>query len=97
MALFDLLGRRWAMGVLWNLSRGPMTFRALQDACESKAGKISPSILNSRLKDLQEARLVERSLDGYGLTALGGELFALIEPLKPWSAFWTKALGGDRG
>ncbi|HUI71032.1 MAG TPA: hypothetical protein VL354_10975 [Spirochaetia bacterium] len=29
MAL-DLLGRRWAMGILWNLAGGPSTFRALQ-------------------------------------------------------------------
>lgn len=94
MALFDLLGRRWAMGVVWNLSRGPSTFRALQDACESKAGKISPSILNARIKDLQEAGLVERALDGYRLTGLGQELFNLLEPLKSWSGAWTKALGG---
>ena len=30
MALFDLLGRRWAMGIIWNLAAGPATFRALQ-------------------------------------------------------------------
>lgn len=95
MALFDLLGRRWAMGVVWNLARGPSTFRALQEACESKGGKISPSILNARIKDLQEARLVERSVEGYALTGLGRELFALIEPLKPWSRSWSRALGAE--
>jgi DNA-binding HxlR family transcriptional regulator len=35
---------------------------------------------------------VERTLDGYALTALGRELFALIEPLDLWSLEWGKAL-----
>jgi DNA-binding HxlR family transcriptional regulator len=92
MALFDLLGRRWAMGIVWNLAKGPMTFRALQAACESKGGAISPSILNGRIKDLQEAALVERSLEGYRLTPLGRELFARLEPFAPWAKKWGKAL-----
>jgi DNA-binding HxlR family transcriptional regulator len=38
MALLDLLGRRWALGVLWNLSKGgPCTFRELQERCEGVA------------------------------------------------------------
>ena len=93
MALFDLLGRRWAMGIIWNLAAGPATFRALQSPTGRIQGKaISPSILNARLKDLQEAKLVVRTLDGYGLTPLGRQLFTLIEPLDPWSLEWGKAL-----
>jgi DNA-binding HxlR family transcriptional regulator len=92
MALFDLLGRRWAMGIIWNLSRGPRTFRSLQAACEKKNGVISPSILNGRIKDLQEAKLLVRTLDGYQLTDLGRELFTLLEPLDPWSRDWSEAL-----
>ena len=92
MALFDLLGRRWAMGIVWNLSGGAMTFRELQAACKSKGGTISPSILNRRIKDLQEARLLERTIEGYKLTRLGDQLFALIEPLHDYSQKWKKAL-----
>ena len=92
MALFDLLGRRWAMGIVWNLYQGPATFRGLQAACERKSGTISPSILNSRIKDLQEAKLVSKTVDGYELTELGRELFILLEPLAPWSARWSKAI-----
>lgn len=92
MALFDLLGRRWAMGIIWNLAPGPMTFRGLQAACERNKGTISPSILNSRIKDLQEAKLVRRTVDGYELTSLGQELFSLIEPLDPWACKWGKVL-----
>jgi DNA-binding HxlR family transcriptional regulator len=92
MALFDLLGRRWAMGIVWNLAGGPMTFRALQATCERKSGTISPSILNARIKDLQEAKLVQRTIEGYALTELGDELFGLIEPLREYSVKWGKGL-----
>jgi DNA-binding HxlR family transcriptional regulator len=85
MALFDLLGRRWAMGIIWQLSRGPATFRRLQSICES----ISPAILNSRLKDLREARLVVLTGDGYALTDMGRELYRLLEPFGAWSLDWA--------
>jgi DNA-binding HxlR family transcriptional regulator len=92
MALFDLLGRRWAMGVIWTLHPGPLTFRALQRLCEKKSGAISPSILNTRIKDLQEAQLLSRTLAGYQLTVLGQEVFTLLEPLGAWSKKWEREL-----
>lgn len=91
MALFDLLGRRWAMGILWHLSGGPATFRALQTACES----ISPAILNHRLKDLREAGLVVHAEGGYRLTDLGQELYGLLEPLGRWSSAWGGAVSPE--
>jgi DNA-binding HxlR family transcriptional regulator len=96
MALFDLLGRHWAMGIVWNLSKGgPMTFRTLQSSCERKSGSISPSILNKRIKDLQEAKLVERTLQGYALTKQGEELFDLLEPFDAWSKKWAKEVSAN--
>lgn len=86
MALFDLLGRSWAMGVIWNLQNGPSTFRELQERCES----ISPSILNDRIKDLREADIVERTLDGYQLTQRGKVLIELLLPFKDWSLVWSE-------
>lgn len=88
MAVFDLLGRRWAMGIIWNLAQGPASFRNLQKSCES----ISPSVLNSRLKDLREAELIVLTDDGYALTVIGEELFQLLKPFKDWSAKWADHL-----
>ena len=85
MALFDLLGRTWTMGVLWQLQNGPYTFRELQEKCES----ISPSILNSRIKDLREAKIVERTLHGYQLSERGNNLVEIIRPLGKWSRKWS--------
>lgn len=86
MALFDLLGRAWAMGVIWQLQGGPYTFRELQSRCES----ISPTILNNRIKDLREAGIVERILEGYRLTEIGNELITILLPFADWSANWAK-------
>jgi len=85
MAVFDLLGRRWAMGIIWNLSNGPATFRVLQSYCEN----ISPSILNRRLKELREAQLITRTLEGYELTDMGRELFVLLQPFGKWARAWA--------
>ena len=91
MALFDLLGRSWSIGVVWQLQEGPCTFRELQERCET----ISPSILNSRLKDLQKAAIVERGLDGYKLTQRGKELVKLLRPFGDWSRAWAREGFGE--
>jgi DNA-binding HxlR family transcriptional regulator len=89
MALFDLLGRRWSMGVLWTVCRfGPCTFRELQERCDS----ISPTVLNSRLNELRTARMIERSGGGYRPTTLGQELYEMLVPLGAWSKLWARLL-----
>ena len=88
MALFDLLGRTWALGVLWQLQNGPYTFRTLQEKCET----ISPSILNSRIKDLIKADIAERTLNGYQLTKRGNKLITIIRPFGEWSRDWAKEM-----
>lgn len=88
MAIFDLLGRRWAMGIVWQLSDGPCGFAELQGRCDS----ISPALLSTRLKDLTEAGIIERTLDGYRLTKIGEELFAILEPFRSWATKWSKGL-----
>ncbi|SEJ86679.1 transcriptional regulator, HxlR family [Propionispira arboris] len=86
MALFDLLGRNWAMGIIWNLQNDSTTFRELQQRCES----ISPGILNNRIKELREADIVERTIEGYQLTQRGKKLMELLRPFGEWSRNWSK-------
>ncbi|MDQ3933743.1 MAG: helix-turn-helix transcriptional regulator [Actinomycetota bacterium] len=82
MALLDLLGRRWALRVIWELREGPVTFRELQERC----GGVSSSVLSQRLAELREAGI----LDGYELTAEGRELFDVFWPLVEWSERWAR-------
>lgn len=87
MALLDLLGRRWVLRIVWELRDEPRRFRELQDAIGA-----SPTIVNSRLAELREARLVELDAEsGYRLTVLGRELLQLFLPLHVWSEKWAKA------
>jgi len=42
MALLDLLGRRWALRVLWELRSGPVpSFRELQSRCGGVSSSVS--------------------------------------------------------
>jgi DNA-binding HxlR family transcriptional regulator len=88
MALFDLLGRRWALRVIWELRDGrKLNFRELLAACE-----IAPSVLNTRLAELRETKLVEHGGDGYALTEQGAALFDLLMPLHEWAEGWKTSL-----
>jgi DNA-binding HxlR family transcriptional regulator len=87
MAALDLLGRRWALRVLWELRSGPVGARALLDRC---AG-LSSSVLYDRVRELSSAGLIEKSSNGdYRLTALGGDLGAALHPLDAWAKRWAK-------
>ena len=83
MKLENLLGRRNALRVLWELRGEPLTFRALQAAAET-----NPSLLNTRLKELRAAGWVEHEGDGYGLTPLGRDLLQALQPLAEWAGRW---------
>jgi DNA-binding HxlR family transcriptional regulator len=89
MALLDLVGRRWALRIVWELRGGALTSRALRDAC----GGISPTVLNDRTKELRDAALIElEEPAGYALTPLGRELLDRFSPLVEWSERWAEAL-----
>lgn len=89
MQLLELLGRRWAMRVLWELRDGNLSFRSLQEAC----GGVSPAVLNERLKELRDARLVELSDgEGFGLSTLGRELLERFSPMVGWAERWARSL-----
>jgi DNA-binding HxlR family transcriptional regulator len=91
MALLDLLGRRWALRVLWELRVGdPLTFRELQARC----GDISSSVLNDRLRELRAASMVTALPGaGYQLTAEGKDLLVALTPLDAWARRWAERAG----
>lgn len=87
MALLDLLGRRWALRILWELREVPLTFRELRTRCDD----MSPSVLNTRLAELRDAGIVsgERGV-GYQLTKNGEDLLKSLTPLHNWAAAWAR-------
>lgn len=90
MALLDLVGRRWALRILWELRGEPLTSRALRSACD----EASPTVLQARLTELREAGFVELGDGGgYGLTPLGRELCETFMPLHRFSERWHSKTG----
>ncbi|MFF5720576.1 winged helix-turn-helix transcriptional regulator [Streptomyces buecherae] len=89
MAALDLLGRRWTMRILWELSQAPAGFRELQRRCE----RMSSSVLSTRVEELTDARLLTLDGDGYRLTRLGQDLVDSLSPLAAWSQRWAEEMG----
>ncbi len=86
MAALDLLGRRWALRILWELRVDTLAFRALRTRCDT----MSPSVLNQRLSELRAAGLVERGgSEGYRVTETGGALLQALAPLNDWAERWA--------
>lgn len=85
LVAFDLLGRRWALRVLWELRQDNVGFRALQQRCEG----MSSSVLRDRLAELTGASLLETDSAGrYGLSPHGRALLQALEPLAHWADEW---------
>jgi DNA-binding HxlR family transcriptional regulator len=90
MAAMDLLGKRWALRILWELRNGASGARALQEACDA----MSSSVLYERLRELSDAQLIRQTANGaYELTRLGASLQDALSPLDDWSKKWAKQVG----
>jgi len=86
MQLFDILGKRWTMRILWELKSERLSFRELRGRCDN----VSPTLLNQRIKMLREMDIVDQSDRGYGLTKWGLELGEQLIALDIWSEIWSK-------
>jgi DNA-binding HxlR family transcriptional regulator len=87
MAALDLLGRRWALRILWELRHGPVGARDLRGRCDD----MSPSVLYARLAELSDADLIAQdpSSGAYALTAHGRSLQRALRPLDAWAGRWA--------
>jgi len=86
--LFEKLECRYALRVLWALRDGhPQTFRLLQDS----VGGITPNTLNTRIKELREAGLVDHGSEGYTVTPTGQDLLKRLSDVQAFANRWTAA------
>nr|WP_319566028.1 transcriptional regulator [uncultured Rhodoferax sp.] len=84
--LLSLLESRYALRVLWALKDGhPQTFRLLQDS----VGGITPNTLNTRIKDLREASLLDHGSNGYFVTPMGADLLKRMGDLSAFATKWA--------
>ncbi|AVP58317.1 winged helix-turn-helix transcriptional regulator [Pulveribacter suum] len=86
--LFEKLECRYALRVLWALRDGhPQTFRLLQDS----VGGITPNTLNTRIKELREAGLLDHGSDGYTVTTVGQDLLKRLSDVQAFATRWSAA------
>ena len=79
--VLDLLGRRWALRLVWELRRSSRSFSELRE----QTG-ISPSVLSARLGELVDAGVLERDpLRRYRLSGRGRELARILYELNRWA------------
>lgn len=84
--LFDLLGRRWTLRILWELGDRTLPFNDLRRA----VGGMSQSVLVTRLTDLFGAGLVADVPGGYRLTSVGRSLVQELHPMAGWATRWER-------
>ena len=83
----DVLGRRWALALLYASHEGAVRFNEFRQALR----EVPPRTLAQRLADLEEAGLLERRvIDArpprveYLLTACGRRLKTVVDALRRW-------------
>lgn len=90
----EVLCTRWTMVLLRELVAGSTRFNDLRRGVP----RMSPALLSKRLKDLEEAGILDRVASGreagiaeYRLTPAGQDLKAVVESIGIWGQHWVEA------
>src|SRR5581483_3326930 len=85
----DLLERRWTVSILWASHEGAVRFNEFLQVL----GSVPPATLNARLRELEEAGVLERRVVDarpprveYRLTSRGRRLGSLLGALSHFAA-----------
>jgi DNA-binding HxlR family transcriptional regulator len=88
----QLVGQRWVPQIVWVLLDGRRRYSAVRDAIP----EISDTLLSERLRELEEAGIVTRTvtpstpvLIEYSLSERGRELAVVMEGLSTWAERWA--------
>lgn len=89
----ELLDERWTILIVRELLLGSRHFNELRRGVP----KMSPALLTKRLRSLERAGVINRSVVGgrsvYTLTTMGEELTTVVEALSAWGIRWIGELG----
>ena len=90
----ELIGKRWSGAILLVLMDGPQRFAELPRAVPG----LSDRLLSQRLRELEEAGLIERRVEAgqpvrvtYELSPMGAELRPALDGLQDWAQRWKAA------
>jgi DNA-binding HxlR family transcriptional regulator len=83
-----ILGGKWTGSILWHLKDGPVRFNELTRQLDGASKKM----VNERLKELEQAKLVRRKVVStkpiavtYEMTEFGSTALGILEKIKEWS------------
>jgi DNA-binding HxlR family transcriptional regulator len=88
----EILCRRWTMLVMREMVAGSTRFNELRKG----VARMSPALLSKRLKELEEAGVIEQVSTGdgaheYRLTEAGRDVRAVIESMGTWGQRWVQS------
>jgi DNA-binding HxlR family transcriptional regulator len=93
-AAIELIGKRWTGAIVCALTERPMRFGEMRRVVPG----LSDRLLSQRLRELEEAGLVQREVEAgtpvrvtYSLTVRGEELGPAIHELQVWAKRWNCA------
>ncbi len=85
--VLDIIGGKWAMPIIYNLSKGKMRFKEIERTIEG----INTRMLVKELKNLEANGIITREVFAtvpptveYALTTKGGKLLPSIRSLHQW-------------
>jgi DNA-binding HxlR family transcriptional regulator len=94
-----VLAKRWTLQLLFLLLQRPARFSELERAVPGLTNRV----MTDRLRELQDAGLVDRQVDPgppitsiYALTGDGEALRPILGPLRPWADQRARTRGGRR-
>ena len=93
----ELVGRRWTGAILYGLAHGLHRFSDLEEAIPG----LSARLLTERLRELEDAGVVERvaratgSRRSYQLTEKGDALRPVLMALNQWAVTWSPTEQGE--
>ena len=93
----DFVGKRWTILILLELYRGGKGKKRYSEI-KSSLQDITPKILSTRLKELQDEGLISKKVDAslfpisceYRLTECGKDFIKVICELKRWALHWKR-------
>lgn len=94
-AAIELIGKRWTGAIIWVVSDGDVRFGDLKRAVPG----LSDRLLSQRLRELEEAGVIERTVEEgkpvrvlYGLTEKGAGLIPAVRAVETWATDWQEQL-----
>jgi DNA-binding HxlR family transcriptional regulator len=85
--LFQILGSRWNLVIIWHLEEGALRFTELQ----KKMGDANAKTVTSHLRDLEKYHIINRTIYPevpprveYSLTSHGKAFLPVLEVIREW-------------